>query len=222
MEATARHDFTATSGDELSFQKGSKIKVLSMDEDKNWYKSECNGREGYIPSNYIEMKPHSWFVNRIGRGEAENMLMEKNNSGTYLHKDGAFLIRPSESNPGEFSLSVKFGGDVQHFRIIRDGEGKYFLWVVKFESLNDLVKYHRTSSVSRTQTIFLQDMSWPKVMANYDFKPQDPEELELKRGDIITVLDKRVDQNWWMGEVTRNNRTVRGLFPNTYVSPYTD
>ncbi len=48
---------------------------------------------------------------------------------------------------------------MQHFRIIRDGEGKYFLWVVKFDSLNDLVKYHRTSSVSRTQTIFLQDMT---------------------------------------------------------------
>lgn len=29
-----------------------------MDEDRNWYKAEVDGREGYVPSNYIEMKPH--------------------------------------------------------------------------------------------------------------------------------------------------------------------
>ena len=52
----------------------------------------------------------------------------------------------------------RFGGGVQHFKVLRDGAGKYFLWVVKFNSLNQLVDYHRTSSVSRTQTIYLRDM----------------------------------------------------------------
>ena len=58
----------------------------------------------------------------------------------------------------KFSIS-RFGGSVQHFKVLRDGAGKYFLWVVKFNSLNQLVDYHRTSSVSRTQTIYLKDMS---------------------------------------------------------------
>ena len=53
----------------------------------------------------------------------------------------------------------RFGGGVQHFKVLRDGAGKYFLWVVKFNSLNQLVDYHRTSSVSRTQTIYLKDMA---------------------------------------------------------------
>jgi len=61
----------------------------------------------------------------------------------------------------------------------------------------------------------------PKVIASYDFKPQEAEELELKRGDIISVLDKK-DPNWWMGEIVRGAHTYRGLFPKTYVSPYTD
>ena len=52
----------------------------------------------------------------------------------------------------------RFAGGVQHFKVLRDGAGKYFLWVVKFSSLNQLVDYHRTSSVSRTQTIYLKDM----------------------------------------------------------------
>lgn len=34
-----------------------------MEEDKNWYKAELDGKEGYIPSNYIELKPHPYVVN---------------------------------------------------------------------------------------------------------------------------------------------------------------
>jgi len=52
----------------------------------------------------------------------------------------------------------RFADQVQHFKVLREG-GKYYLWQVKFDSLNELVKYHRTASVSRTQTIYLQDMS---------------------------------------------------------------
>lgn len=28
----------------------------------NWYRAELDGREGLIPSNYIEMKPHKYFL----------------------------------------------------------------------------------------------------------------------------------------------------------------
>ena len=56
------------------------------------------------------------------------------------------------------SMVSRFGDTVQHFKVLRDSAGKYFLWVVKFDSLNELVKYHRTASVSRSQTIYLQDM----------------------------------------------------------------
>lgn len=53
------------------------------------------------------------------------------------------------------------------------------------------------------------------VQALYDFAPQEPGELEFRRGDVITVTD-RTDQHWWHGEI--GNR--RGLFPSTYVTPY--
>ena len=80
MEATAKHDFKATANDELSFPRGAKLKVdvdvirwllmnifqymfstfscqiLNTEEDKNWYKAEYNGMEGFVPSNYIELK----------------------------------------------------------------------------------------------------------------------------------------------------------------------
>ena len=34
------------------------IQILNMTDDKNWYKAEQNGKEGFVPKNYIQMKPH--------------------------------------------------------------------------------------------------------------------------------------------------------------------
>ena len=156
MEAIAQYSFKGAADDELSFTKGTVLKILDMNQDVNWYKAEQDGREGLVPKNYISMKDHS-FLKYVKRAEAENLLLEKNGS-EYKQTEAAFLIRPSESTPGDFQISVKLEGKVQHFKILRDGAGKYFLWVVKFNSLNQLVDYHRTASVSRTQTIYLKDM----------------------------------------------------------------
>lgn len=41
-----------------------------------------------------------WYSGRISRQLAEEILMKRNHLG-------AFLIRESESSPGEFSVSVK-------------------------------------------------------------------------------------------------------------------
>lgn len=209
MEAIAKHDFNATADDELSFRKGQVLKVLNMEDDMNWYRAELDSKEGLIPSNYIEMKKHDWYYGRITRADAEKLLSNKH--------EGAFLIRVSESSPGDFSLSVRCGDGVQHFKVLRDTLGKFFLWVVKFASLNELVEYHRSASVSRSQDIKLRDMHPEEclVQAMYDFQPQETGELEFRRGDIINVHD-RSDANWWEGEIGPR----RGYFPATYVVPY--
>ncbi|CAG0899676.1 unnamed protein product [Cyprideis torosa] len=209
MEAVARHDFQATAEDELSFRRAQVLKILNMENDLNWYKAELDGSEGLVPSNYIEMKPHDWYYGRITRADAERLLEKK--------PEGSFLIRISESSPGDFSLSVKCGDSVQHFKVLRDAQGKFFLWVVKFNSLNELVEYHRSASVSRSHDIKLKDMVPEErlVQAMYDFVPQEEGELEFRRGDVITVSDQS-DNHWWTGEI--GNR--RGYFPATYVTPY--
>ncbi|XP_046855317.1 growth factor receptor-bound protein 2-like [Xenia sp. Carnegie-2017] len=206
MEAVAKFPFKATADDELSFEKGSILKILNTENDENWYKAEQNGRDGYIPATYIEMKPHQWYHGKISRSSAEELLMRQN-------IDGVFLIRESERSPGDFSLSVRYNNAVQHFKVLRDGSGKYFLWVVKFNSLNELVEYHRTSSVSRTQNIMLRDLNNDKgkktiVKALFDFVPQEEGELAFKRGDMIEVIEKE-DPNWWKGKLNSNE----GLFP---------
>ncbi|KAG5882257.1 hypothetical protein JTB14_014954 [Gonioctena quinquepunctata] len=192
MEAIAKHEFNATADDELSFRKSQVLKILNMEDDMNWYRAELDGREGLIPSNYIEMKPHDWYYGRITRADAEKLLMNKH--------EGAFLIRISETSPGDFSLSVKCSDGVQHFKVLRDA-----------------AEYHRTATVSRSQDVKLRDMVAEEclVQALYDFTPQEVGELEFKRGDVITVTDSS-DQHWWQGEIGHR----KGLFPATYVTPY--
>ncbi|CAJ0942961.1 unnamed protein product, partial [Mesorhabditis belari] len=216
MEAEAEHDFMATAEDELSFRKGQVLKVLNKDEDPHWFKAELDGQEGFVPSNYIKVMDHPWYLGKISRRDSEALL---NSPGT---RDGTFLVRQSESSAGDFSISVRFrntaqGVGVQHFKVLRDQSGKYYLWELKFNSLNELVQYHRTASISRTDTILLRDMDVEAtfVQALFDFNPQEPGELAFKRGDIITLLN-RDDENWWEGKLNDQG----GMFPANYVCPF--
>jgi len=207
MEAVALYDFHATAEDELSFKKGS-ILVINTEASEHWFNAQLYGncKEGQIPKNYIKMKTREWYYGRITGAKAEDILSRQPH-------DGAFLIRDSESTLGGFSLSVKFGDGVQHFKVFRDSFGSYFLWVKRFKSLNQLVQYHRAASVSPTQTIYLRDMG-PEVVRMvcvFDFEPLEEDELHLRQGDIITVIDK-IDQNWWRGRCNGKE----GLFPVPY------
>uniref|UniRef100_A0A665UJV1 Osteoclast-stimulating factor 1 n=1 Tax=Echeneis naucrates TaxID=173247 RepID=A0A665UJV1_ECHNA len=97
MEAVALFSFTASETDEISFQKGDIIKV-EMEDDSCWFTAEIQGKRGYVPENYISLLPHTWFAGRVSRLEAEQRLRWKDT--------GVFLVRESESAPGEFSVSV--------------------------------------------------------------------------------------------------------------------
>lgn len=212
MEARGKYDFAATADDELSFKKGDILKIINHEDD--WCKAEMNGQEGYIPKNYIDLQTPDWFKEDASRSQAEELLRHK--------IVGDFVIRGCQSSPGDFSISVKHENDVQHFKVMRDNKGQYFLWSEKFTSLNKLVEFYKTSSISKTRQIFLYDGTsdgrkppTPQravhVKALYDFTAEEDDELGFCAGDIIEVLD-RSDQAWWKGRL----RGQSGLFPANY------
>ncbi|KAG8521858.1 GRB2-related adapter protein [Galemys pyrenaicus] len=297
MESVALYSFQATESDELAFNKGDTLKILNMEDDQNWYKAELRGAEGFIPKNYIHIKPHPWYSGRISRQLAEEILKKRNHLG-------AFLIRESESSPGEFSVSVKFtyegisalagltledsdptmhgisrtlmpspiklpeahrpdsqfpaplaktghppqlapklvsswlgaelfrippvaaslvsyGDQVQHFKVLREASGKYYLWEEKFNSLNELVDFYRTTTIAKKRQIFLRDeaplLKSPQAcfaQAQFDFSAQDPTQLSFRRGAIIEVLE-HLDPHWWRGRLCGRV----GFFPRSYVQP---
>ncbi|XP_075408789.1 GRB2-related adapter protein 2 [Tenrec ecaudatus] len=149
MEAVAKFDFTASGEDELSFHSGDVLKILSNQEE--WFKAELGSQEGYVPKNFIAIQFPEWFHEGLSRHQAENLLMGK--------EVGFFIIRASQSSPGDFSISVRHEDDVQHFKVMRDNKGNYFLWTEKFPSLNKLVDFYRTTSISKQKQIYLRDRS---------------------------------------------------------------
>ncbi|MCI4385488.1 hypothetical protein PGIGA_G00051100 [Pangasianodon gigas] len=166
MEARGKFDFNATAEDELSFRKGDTLKILSTQDD--WLKAEMHGHEGFVPKNYVDRQIPSWFQENASRGAAEEILMSR--------EVGGFLIRGSQSSPGDFSISVRHEFDVQHFKVMKDNRGHYYLWSEKFTSLNKLVDFYRTSSISKQREIFLRDGSRDE--------PRDPAPHPVKRNNL--------------------------------------
>ncbi|XP_042249133.1 GRB2 related adaptor protein a [Thunnus maccoyii] len=220
MEAVALYTFRATEGDELSFNKGDLLKITNMEDDPNWYTAELNNRKGFVPKNYINLRPHAWFAGRISRGVAESRLRHR--------ECGAFLVRESESAPGEFSMSVSYGDHVQHFKVLQDRCGQYYVWDELFSSLNELVDFYHSNSIAKERTVFLSNACrhpTPPIPlsslsplqhahALFDFNPHHPSQLRFMRGDIIELIDCS-DSLRWRG---RCHGRV-GSFPRDYVQP---
>ena len=55
------------------------------------------------------------------------------------------------------------------------------------------------------------------MIAIYSYRKQDSDELDFDEGNIINVIDKTVDVNWWLGELNG----VTGMFPCNFVTSLT-
>lgn len=78
---------------------------------------------------------YSRYHGRISRNAAEYLL----SSGI----NGSFLVRESESSPGQRSISLRHEGRVYHYRISQDNDGKVFVTAEsRFQTLAELVHHH--------------------------------------------------------------------------------
>lgn len=143
----ALYDYDARTEDDLSFKKGQKLKIIN-NSDGDWWQAELWGtgssQRGYIPSNYVaecqSIEAEEWFHGKIARSKAERIILNATQAG-------AFLIRESESKPGDYSLSVKDGENVKHYRIRTLDEGGYYIARrVTFKDLPEMVAHYMEGS----------------------------------------------------------------------------
>ena len=104
-----------------SLTVGEQVKILSYNKSGEWCEAHSgSGRVGWVPSNYVtavnSLEKHSWYHGPISRNAAEYLL----SSGI----NGSFLVRESESSPGQRSISLRYEGRVYHYRISEDSEGR--------------------------------------------------------------------------------------------------
>ncbi|XP_037962358.1 tyrosine-protein kinase Src42A isoform X4 [Plutella xylostella] len=138
----ALYDYDARTDEDLSFRKGEHLEILN-DTQGDWWlaRSKKTKQEGYIPSNYVarlqSIEAEPWYFRKIKRIEAEKKLLLPEN------EHGAFLIRDSESRHNDFSLSVRDGDTVKHYRIRQLDEGGFFIARrTTFRTLQELVEHY--------------------------------------------------------------------------------
>jgi len=138
----ALYDYDARTDEDLSFRKGEHLEILNDQQGDWWYaRSKTSKLEGYIPSNYVaklkSLESEPWYFGKIKRIEAEKKLLQLEN------EHGSFFIRDSESRKNDFSLSVRDGDTVKHYRIRQLDEGGFFIARrVTFHSLAELVEHY--------------------------------------------------------------------------------
>ncbi|XP_076752139.1 tyrosine-protein kinase Abl isoform X1 [Xylocopa sonorina] len=177
----ALYDFQAGGENQLSLKKGEQVRILSYNKSGEWCEAHSStGQVGWVPSNYVtpvnSLEKHSWYHGRISRNAAEYLL----SSGI----NGSFLVRESESSPGQRSISLRYEGRVYHYRINEDSEGKMFVTTdSKFNTLAELVHHH-----SMLADGLITQLLYPAPKHNkptvFPLSPE-PDEWEINRTDIV-------------------------------------
>eukprot|EP00051_Salpingoeca_urceolata_P018662 m.264115 g.264115 ORF g.264115 m.264115 type:complete len:686 (-) comp19247_c6_seq8:39-2096(-) len=195
----ALYDYSARTDNEMSFAKGEKLQVRRNDN-VNWWEAESlkTHKVGWVPSNYVapykSLEKNVWYHGRIPRTTAEYLL----NSGI----DGSFLIRESESNPGEHSISMRHEGMVSHYRVGKNAQGVYISPEYPFPSLEALVKHH---SKKADGLVFPLKHPVPKKEA------------------VVYGVSRDVDEDWEIdrAEITLGAKLGSGQYGEVYEGVWT-
>ncbi|KAA0196801.1 Tyrosine-protein kinase FRK, partial [Fasciolopsis buskii] len=112
----ALHDYVKRVDDDLNMTKGQTFRILDRSHCDWWY-AECTttGQRGYVPKNHLarvtSLESNEWYFGELRRIEAEHYLQLPGND------HGSFLVRVSESQSSEYSLSVREEDTIKHYRI---------------------------------------------------------------------------------------------------------
>jgi len=104
-------------------------------------KQNGSGASGHVTSDDVKAEP--WYYGHITRSDCDQILTEKG-------QDGDYIIRESETNVGDFSVSLKAPGRNKHFRVHVEGN-MYCIGQRKFPSLNQLVDHYQRAPIYTSQ-----------------------------------------------------------------------
>lgn len=90
-----------------------------------------------------DIKGQPWYFGTISRAECDVLLTEKG-------MDGDFLIRESETNVGDYSVSLKAPGRNKHFRVHVEGT-LFCIGQRKFATMNQLVEHYQRAPIYTSQ-----------------------------------------------------------------------
>ncbi|XP_072761624.1 uncharacterized protein [Anoplolepis gracilipes] len=192
-QARAKFNFIAQTNLELSLAKGELV-VLTRRVDENWYEGRIGNRKGIFPISYVDVivepghRSETPIQNKPVASPAAHSLLANGSSG------GKLSMGPHHYVP---SIPVNINTTQPHYNSLpRMGGSKLHI-----------------SQLSETLHIDTHSEPIP-YRALYNYKPQNDDELELKEGDTVYVMEK-CDDGWYVGSSQRTG--YFGTFPGNYV-----
>ncbi|XP_073931246.1 tyrosine-protein kinase Srms isoform X1 [Castor canadensis] len=196
----ALYDFTARCAEELSVSRGDRLYALKEEGDYIFARRLSGPPStGLVPINYVAKanpETHSdqpWYFSGISRIQAQQLLLSPANA------PGAFLIRPSESSLGGYSLSVRTQAKVCHYRICTAPSGSLYLQEGRlFPNLEALLTYYK-ANWKLIQTPLLQPCASQKLPAQDEWeRPRSEFALRRKLGEGYFG---EVWEGLWLGSI---------------------
>ncbi|XP_020755609.1 vinexin isoform X6 [Odocoileus virginianus] len=213
-EAVAQYNFKGDLEVELSFRKGERV-CLIRKVNEHWYEGRVSGtaRQGILPASYVQVtreprvrlcddglqlpaSPPRLPTARPARHPSSPLTPHSpadptDWGGQTSPRRTGFSFPPQEPRPQTQSLSTP-GSALSH-----PGGSSH---------PQDL----GTSSSTTTE------IHWTPYRAMYQYRPQNEDELELREGDRVDVM-QQCDDGWFVGVSRRTQKF--GTFPGNYVAP---
>ncbi|XP_050000479.1 sorbin and SH3 domain-containing protein 1 isoform X4 [Alexandromys fortis] len=232
--ARAKFDFKAQTLKELPLQKGDIVYIYKQ-IDQNWYEGEHHGRVGIFPRTYIELLPPAEKAQP--RKLAPVQVLEYGEAIAKFNFNGDTQVEMSFRKGERITLLRQVDENWYEGRI--PGTSRQGIFPITYVDVLkrplvknpvDYIDLPYSSSPSRSATASPQqpqaqqrrvtpDRSQPSqdfYQALYSYVPQNDDELELRDGDIVDVMEK-CDDGWFVGTSRRTRQF--GTFPGNYVKP---
>ncbi|XP_066095112.1 sorbin and SH3 domain-containing protein 1 isoform X27 [Saccopteryx bilineata] len=234
--ARAKFDFKAQTLKELPLQKGDIVYIYKQ-IDQNWYEGEHHGRVGIFPRTYVELLPPAEKarpkkltpVHVLEYGEAVakfNFNGDTQVEMSFRKGERIMLLRqvdenwyegriPGTSRQGIFPITYV---DVIKRPLVKNPVDYIDLPFSSSPSRSATTSPQQPQAQQRRVTPDRSQASQDLIsyQALYSYIPQNDDELELRDGDIVDVMEK-CDDGWFVGTSRRTRQF--GTFPGNYVKP---
>uniref|UniRef100_A0A8C9DK11 Sorbin and SH3 domain containing 1 n=1 Tax=Prolemur simus TaxID=1328070 RepID=A0A8C9DK11_PROSS len=234
--ARAKFDFKAQTLKELPLQKGDIVYIYKQ-IDQNWYEGEHHGRVGIFPRTYVELLPPAEKAQPKKLTPVQ--VLEYGEAIAKFNFNGDTQVEMSFRKGERITLLRQVDENWYEGRIPGTSRQGIFpityVDVIKRPLVKNPMEYvdlPYSSSPSRSATASPQqpqaqqrrvtpDRSQTSqdlfsYQALYSYIPQNDDELELRDGDIVDVMEK-CDDGWFVGTSRRTRQF--GTFPGNYVKP---
>ncbi|XP_016154777.1 PREDICTED: sorbin and SH3 domain-containing protein 1 isoform X34 [Ficedula albicollis] len=232
--ARAKFDFKAQTLKELPLQKGDIVYIYKQ-IDQNWLEGEHHGRVGIFPRSYIELLPPAEKAQP--KKPLPLQVLEYGEAIAKFNFNGDTQVEMSFRKGERITLIRRVDENWYEGRIPGTSRQGIFpvtyVEVLKRPVVKNAIDYpdppvslspSRSMTASPQQPQAQQQGASPErsqtprdivsYQALYSYTPQNDDELELRDGDIVDVMEK-CDDGWFVGTSRRTRQF--GTFPGNYV-----